>query len=1212
MKKTLFVLTTVLACTEQLLAVTTQGDHISFKQYAGSSIGKTHTLAGEAFGSKDPYFYNSDDPSTVQDGEGYFAFGGLNEITTLTLTNNLEGYVAFTYKLKDKKEKDTTNTLFTVDATAGGLIDGDDSTISSVQGSMSLAAKKQKKNPTYALVVNNQDGKSKSLGNLTLIEGNYFGSEGTGAALINNVTKVNINGTAFVAGDSTDFKLGYFGPSESALAADNRGVYFIPNSAVLVDSVSSTPFEAAVLTANPPTPEVNFLMNMTINNESIERTRDQILSEFDGLKIRDAFIGGNNAASASAGSVVNAIISGSAGHGLHITPVKTGGDDDIVGATNHLSITGGDFFGGDSSARISIGNGALGPSDNAMAIAEGGSGMMKMMTGNLSIDNARFVGGRSGTATVFADNSSARASGGRGIMITTPFANSTIQNSRFEGGRAGSATILNSSNSYAIAEGGTGVQVAGSAGDLTVSNLYSVGGRAGNANASGTDTMAKATGGHGIHAEGSTVLIKDGTYIGGKGGTAKGDVALAYGGSGAYVNGGGTLTVFGGTFNGGQTGIARGEYAMDGDGFGIWADNATLNIAPEDDHWRPITINDGILFSLDPGRAGELKVLDATVNEGIYMLLGDEALATLTVGSNTINNGYVLQFGGKTVVKMNDREGSFNALRNVYIDGEMAFDRRVKEEGRAIPPFAPEQAYVTTSNSIFTLANEQSLMTIETLTVTDNSAIDIGLGRLNVTNDLVINNGSGLMFTYNPTITTNETAPLFHGQATVGGQLSITDNDCHITVNGRAPTPEGSLQLAIATSIDVTPDINSISSADLGWLVKTDRFEASSTDIVLYYEYNSLTNGNLSDLGTDLLLSLDGMMTNNFVSSGTFFELNKLEREQGERMLRYSESQMPDAVDTTFTVQQQVSEQIAARGTEFRSMNGFASTKKRSPQGASGPDSTEQDDLMQGWIRIYGAFSEQDAEGELPDYESDVVGTVVGIDRRFGNLLLGIAGGFASGTIDAGDTYDGEIDTYHGSLYSSIGSDKSYMDLALTIGISDTEVGNVATDDKFNSYSWAGYIGAGRSMELSENIKFTPEASFLLSYYDQEEYEREGINAKTLYEYDEWSYLSSIGANVALANELSFMYNIAFIPELRVHWLHEFNTDLDKFSYTSQANGRQSFAVRSREEDLLKVGVGLDIWSWKKQNTKFEVDYDGVYGDGYSQHTASGKVTIQF
>jgi hypothetical protein len=52
--------------------------------------------------------------------------------------------------------------------------------------------------------------------------------------------------------------------------------------------------------------------------------------------------------------------------------------------------------------------------------------------------------------------------------------------------------------------------------------------------------------------------------------------------------------------------------------------------------------------------------------------------------------------------------------------------------------------------------------------------------------------------------------------------------------------------------------------------------------------------------------------------------------------------------------------------------------------------------------------------------------------------------------------------------------------------------------------------------------------------------------------------------------------------------------------------------VRSREEDLLKIGVGVDIWRWKRQNTKHEIDYDGVFGGDYEQHVLSGKVTVKF
>ena len=112
--------------------------------------------------------------------------------------------------------------------------------------------------------------------------------------------------------------------------------------------------------------------------------------------------------------------------------------------------------------------------------------------------------------------------------------------------------------------------------------------------------------------------------------------------------------------------------------------------------------------------------------------------------------------------------------------------------------------------------------------------------------------------------------------------------------------------------------------------------------------------------------------------------------------------------------------------------------------------------------------------------------------------------------------------------------------------------------------------------------------------------------------YDAWSYLSSLGLSVASSTQINWMnQNISITPELRAHWLHEFNPDLDNFSYIVGGNS-YTFGVRSRDEDLLKLGFGLDFLSWKSNSAKFELDYDGLFSSSYSEHIFSGKFSIHF
>ncbi|MEA2069002.1 MAG: autotransporter outer membrane beta-barrel domain-containing protein, partial [Verrucomicrobiota bacterium] len=306
-----------------------------------------------------------------------------------------------------------------------------------------------------------------------------------------------------------------------------------------------------------------------------------------------------------------------------------------------------------------------------------------------------------------------------------------------------------------------------------------------------------------------------------------------------------------------------------------------------------------------------------------------------------------------------------------------------------------------------------------------------------------------------------------------------------------------------------------------------------------------------------------------------------------------------------------------ARGTEFRSMNGFASSKPRfgkqaRPTGVAGPK-TDDEKTMQGWIRAYGAFGNRDADSNFAAYESGTWGSVIGVDKSFGNLLVGLAGGFARSDVDAGTAYTADVTTYHGSIYSTIGGETVYVDLAATYGHASTEENNATMEQgEFDSDIISGYIGVGKSFSIKEKVSLTPEATFLASYYKQQAYDRTGVVAGSVDAYDTQSYMGTLGLNLATIHQLDWLnQGIAYIPEVRAHWLHDFNADPDDFTYTIGGTPH-TFGVRPREEDLLRLGVGFDMWSWKYQNTKFELDYDGLFSSGYTEHVFSGKVTYRF
>jgi outer membrane autotransporter protein len=331
----------------------------------------------------------------------------------------------------------------------------------------------------------------------------------------------------------------------------------------------------------------------------------------------------------------------------------------------------------------------------------------------------------------------------------------------------------------------------------------------------------------------------------------------------------------------------------------------------------------------------------------------------------------------------------------------------------------------------------------------------------------------------------------------------------------------------------------------------------------------------------------------------------------GAESMRYAISQMPDSAASSFKIGREINQRIVARGSEYRAANGFASTQSpacSSKQGACGPD---QGNTLSGWIRGYGSVGEADQNGYFDAYDASTWGTVIGIDKSFGNILIGLAGGYGFSSIEG--AYKAETDMTHGTIYSTFGGDAVFVDMGLTYGQGSTKESGIH-NGKFDSDMLSFYIGGGKVYNLKNRLLITPEASMLASFYQQDGFERSGVwGTAKADSFDSNSYLLSLGVNLTPASE-STLFNtaIGYQPEVRLHWLHELEADNGDFMYSVNGSGFQPLSVRPRDENTVRVGFGLDMWSWKYEKAKLELDYDGLFSDTYTEHIVSGKASYEF
>jgi hypothetical protein len=991
-------------------------------------------------------------------------------------------------------------------------------------------------------------------------EGNYYGGTGYGGLVMRRAGHLYCYGTSFVAGDET----GTGDAANGASIYQNWGDVYISNRT----DVATDRFQAATYTASG-----TITGGGDYNGSASYIGGNALTVEGSVPEIRQNNVyisGGDFYASQDADNVTRSVYyNGFDTYGASVD-TRGGTGVQIIDVTGSVNIGGGNYVGGPA-ASITIGGGS------AFGVSQGGGGIGIYTSGTVSISNSTFTAGKSAASYTVA----------QGLWDPE------------------TQTQLTAIDDYSevYTGGGPGIYLY-SNGAATISDVTAVASAGAVASVSASNGIAIANGGAGLFAYNNTVTINSGTFTGGKGGTAKTDsYAEAYGGAGVLASTG-TLTINGGTFTGGAGGTINGETQI-GD-VGVWVKNTATTIN-EASSSEPTVINGNLLVNNETGITRTLKLLGGSIGGDIYSLGG--GTTTLTVSTNATYSGAFIQGAGTVNVALSNAEEA-KFFTDVYVAaGNLNFQ---------------SQRVVTKEGSSFVL-DDATLNFQQGAVLSTGTTIDAGYGTVKVgtttAHSLDVGQNSSVMMQYD-----SRTAD--QGLLDIAGTLYMTNKNSYVVLGGVASKPNGYVDVVKVPTVVTNGTLDSHVKTDLGWLTKKGATELTGGYIRANYQYKSLTESQLlMDIDNDLLTEVDALISDTNITSETqFYSLNAGGEERGEKIFRYSLTQLPDVPEATFQVSQQVNQQIAARGSEFRTMNGFASNTPQfgnpyQPQGAAGPvNKADEERTLQGWVRAYGSFGDRDATEQFASYDVGSWGSVIGVDKNFGNLLVGLAGGFARTDIDAGDSYDASIESYHGSIYATVGGERVFVDLAGTYGWAETKEQSTSIDgNKFDSDVYSAYIGTGIRFDLKEKISITPEASFLASFYNQQSFDRNSsvMNTQMIDEYSTESYLGSLGVNISTIHQLDWLnQGVAFIPEIRTHWLHEFNADQEDFSYQTQVSDGSYktyyFGVRAREEDLFLLGCGFDIWSWKYQNSKFELDYDGIYSSDYHEHIFSGKVTFRF
>ncbi len=305
-----------------------------------------------------------------------------------------------------------------------------------------------------------------------------------------------------------------------------------------------------------------------------------------------------------------------------------------------------------------------------------------------------------------------------------------------------------------------------------------------------------------------------------------------------------------------------------------------------------------------------------------------------------------------------------------------------------------------------------------------------------------------------------------------------------------------------------------------------------------------------------------------------------------------------------------IASELTGRGDNTRSRMASSSSAP-TPIGAEGPHA--QDQGLQGWIAGYGTWGDKSSADGFDAYDSSLGGFIIGADLAVSqNILVGLAGGSNSGSVDKNNGASGNTKTTYGAIYASLGTKDWFLDGSMIYGSSsiDNTLGDVLdTTASYDAQNLAFYLGGGKEI-IGKYLIITPQASMLVNYYKQDAYEEQASGAlpRSVDSFDALYVQSSLGCSLAAYTTVG---KITLKPEVRAHWLHEFNAKEEDLAYTLiGGTGNYNMILQAPEEDVLRLGAGVS--AKLSESLELRADFDTQLASAYSDHTVSGSIRYQF
>ena len=279
------------------------------------------------------------------------------------------------------------------------------------------------------------------------------------------------------------------------------------------------------------------------------------------------------------------------------------------------------------------------------------------------------------------------------------------------------------------------------------------------------------------------------------------------------------------------------------------------------------------------------------------------------------------------------------------------------------------------------------------------------------------------------------------------------------------------------------------------------------------------------------------------------------------------------------------------------------------------------------WLRAFGYFGDQDAEGAFVGYKSKIYGAMVGFDMPIDDgTRAGIGAGYARNTIDGKlFTANTDFNTYQVTAYAAHESGPMYVEGDVSFGF-DQYTGarqivfpgiNRMADASYNGKDITAYIAAGYHF-FSDGFMITPLASLQFTNLGLDGYTETGAGDIDLQVHSQnYNFLES-GLGVKFARPFDVGDATNLLPEMHFKWLYEIINPTFQNTAAFAIAGSPAFTTPGFTPDnsTFDIGGGVALLSCVCSGKPWTVSavYDHFWrpGENYLADEVMVKVSDRF